>query len=124
MIFYVLCLKEKAMENENKDLWIKEWKRHKESMAKAQEGPGEPKNSLKWHDSHYAGMEGLQPIEIMQMTMTKQQFEGFLIGNIVKYTMRAGNKAGEPKEKDLAKAKRYKEWLDQALKGAIIDPRV
>lgn len=72
-----------------------------------------------YYDTHYAGE--IQPIELMQMTMPQEQFIGFLIGNIIKYTMRCGKKDDPEKEK--AKIHRYKYWLDLARQGVTINPR-
>ena len=78
----------------------------------------------KYHDAHYAAMAGLEPIELMQLVLSREEFIGFLKGNIIKYTMRAGRKQGEAAEKDIAKAKRYKQWLMEMLYiEKIIDPK-
>ena len=63
------------------------------------------------YDEHYASMVGLEPIELMQLVLSYDELIGFLKGNIIKYTLRAGKKQGEAAEKDAAKAKRYIEWL-------------
>ena len=67
-------------------------------------------NQAKHYDEHYASMVGLEPIELMQLVLSYDEFIGFLKGNIIKYTLRAGKKQGEAAEKDAAKAKRYTEW--------------
>lgn len=78
----------------------------------------------KFYDAHYAAMAGLEPIELMQLVLSREEFIGFLKGNIIKYTMRAGHKQGEAAEKDIAKAKRYKQWLMEMLYiEKIIDPK-
>ncbi len=80
----------------------------------------------KYHDAHYAHMAGLEPIELMQLVMSREEFTGFLKGNIIKYTMRAGHKQGEAAEKDIAKAKRYTQWLKRVLylnEEVIINPK-
>lgn len=61
-----------------------------------------------WYDAHYAECP-VEPIELMQKIMTREQFEGFLMGNIIKYCMRAGHKG--PIQEELAKANRYHHWL-------------
>jgi hypothetical protein len=76
-----------------------------------------------YFDSHYAN-EPIQPIELMQDILTHDEFVGFLKGNMLKYSMRAGHKQGEPAEKDATKYKRYAEWLAMAVKGERIDPRL
>ena len=43
------------------------------------------------------------PIEVINLT----ERESFLVGNILKYALRAGAKAGSPREEDMAKARWY-----------------
>lgn len=71
-------------------------------------------SNTKYYDEHYASMVGLEPIELMQLVLSPAEVIGFLKGNIIKYSMRAGKKQGEAAEKDVAKAKRYTEWLRKA----------
>lgn len=77
----------------------------------------------KHYDEHYASMAGLEPIELMQLVLSPAEFIGFLKGNIIKYTMRAGKKQGEAAEKDAAKAKRYIEWLMKLGYKMPINPK-
>lgn len=77
----------------------------------------------KHYDEHYASMAGLEPIELMQLVLSPAEFIGFLKGNIIKYTMRAGKKQGEAAEKDVAKAKRYVEWLMKLGYKMSINPK-
>jgi len=53
--------------------------------------------------NHYKDM-ALQPWEVMENVLTSEEFEGFLKGNIIKYSMRAGRKDGSD---DTGKAKHY-----------------
>lgn len=69
--------------------------------------------------THYQQAE-VQPIEIMQMYMTKEQFVGFLKGNVIKYTLRAGHKDNEIT--DITKARQYAMWLQLALQDIKIEP--
>ena len=77
----------------------------------------------KHYDEHYASMIGLEPIELMQLVLTYDEFVGFLKGIIIKYSMRAGKKQGEAAEKDIAKAKRYTEWLKKLGYKMPINPK-
>lgn len=79
--------------------------------------------NTKYYDEHYASMAGLEPIELMQLVLSPAEFIGFLKGNIIKYTMRAGKKQGEAAEKDAAKAKRYAEWLMKLGYKMPINPK-
>lgn len=72
------------------------------------------------YDKHYANTAH-QPIEVMQANMTRDEFVGFLKGNIIKYVCRLGKK-DEP-AKEAAKIRRYAEWLEQAVSGQTVDPR-
>lgn len=79
--------------------------------------------NTKYYDEHYASMVGLEPIELMQLVLSLPEFVGFLKGNIIKYTLRAGKKQGEAAEKDVAKAKRYTEWLVKLGYKMPINPK-
>lgn len=70
---------------------------------------------------HYK-QSAMQPIQVMQRLMTPEQFNGFLIGNVIKYTMRAGHK--DAVKKDLNKARQYLWWLKIVNEGQDIDPVV
>lgn len=71
------------------------------------------------YDNHYQGE--VQPIEIMQAQMTPEAFMGFIRGNILKYTCRAGKKDDITKE--TTKILRYAEWLHKVAQGEKINPR-
>lgn len=67
----------------------------------------EPKTDLIDQQEHYTN-NGIQPIEIMKANMTKEEYRGFLMGNIIKYPLRYKDKGGL---KDLKKTKTYLTWL-------------
>lgn len=69
---------------------------------------GETEAPSTYHDKHYNGCI-IEPILLMQWHLTKEQFEGFLLGNIIKYRVRAGHK--DDAKKDIDKALRYEQWL-------------
>lgn len=56
---------------------------------------------------HYTSMD-IKPWEVMEAVLTPQEFIGFLKGNVIKYSMRAGRKSGTD---DAAKAKHYAQKL-------------
>jgi len=64
--------------------------------------------------SHYKDMP-MQPWTVMESVLTRDEFIGFLKGNIIKYAMRAGQKAGATKDGE--KARHYKQKLDEVLNG-------
>ena len=60
-------------------------------------------DDLQVNGSHYKDME-VQPWAVMEAVLTPEEFRGFLKGNIIKYAMRQGKKAGSD---DGNKAKHY-----------------
>lgn len=65
---------------------------------------------------HYKS-NGLEVIDILKKKLTPEQFQGFCLGNVIKYSMRAGRKDGATVEEDLRKAAWY------AKMAAGEDPR-
>ena len=59
--------------------------------------------------SHYKDMP-IQPWTLMEAVLTHEEFRGFLKGNIIKYSMRAGRKEGSD---DAGKAKHYIQKLKE-----------
>lgn len=55
-----------------------------------------------------------QPIELMRLGLSDSEFEGYCIGNIMKYILRYRYKGGL---NDLAKAKEYIEFLMRSYIG-------
>ncbi len=59
--------------------------------------------------SHYTD-QGIQPIVLMCKNLNREQFIGFLKGNVLKYILRADKKNGV---EDYAKAAVYASWLKE-----------
>lgn len=74
---------------------------------------GKPETS-----THYMG--AVQPIELMLNALSREEFIGFLKGNMIKYAFRAGRKAGESAEKDRNKFLVYSQWLHNYQQGGKI----
>lgn len=56
---------------------------------------------------HYKN-QGIEPIVLMRANFSKEEFAGFLQGNVLKYMLRYKDKNGV---EDLKKAKTYLTWL-------------
>ena len=68
----------------------------------------------------YYNSNGLSPIGAMkQGLISKEQYQGFLIGNIIKYVIRAGKK--DDAIKDLEKAKDYIDFYIELFKVEVKD---
>lgn len=59
--------------------------------------------------NHYKDMP-IQPWSVMESVLTREEFIGFLKGNIIKYSMRAGRKEGSD---DAGKAQHYQQKLKE-----------
>lgn len=68
-------------------------------------------NSYQVDGTHYKDM-AMQPWDVMEIVMTREEFIGFLKGNIIKYSMRSGRKDGS---NDGAKALHYRQKLNEVL---------
>lgn len=62
--------------------------------------------------SHYKEMS-VQPWHVMEAVLTREEFIGFLKGNLIKYAMRQGKKDSN----DAGKWEHYKQKLDEVLDG-------
>lgn len=62
---------------------------------------------------HYKIMAGVEAIDVIQATLTEEQYLGFCLGNVLKYKLRAGQK-GDPSE-DLSKAVKYIELYESRI---------
>jgi hypothetical protein len=63
--------------------------------------------------NHYKEMP-VQPWAVMEAVLTPEEFRGFLCGNVIKYSMRAGRKVGSD---DAGKAKHYMQKLREVTNG-------
>lgn len=61
---------------------------------------------------HYKTM-GVQPWHVMQSVLTREEFIGYLKGNVIKYGMRQGRKDSP----DAEKCQHYQMKLDEVLHG-------
>jgi hypothetical protein len=70
-------------------------------------------DDLQVSGNHYKEMP-IQPWAVMESVLTRDEFVGFLKGNIIKYSMRAGRKEGSD---DANKARHYQLKLQEILHG-------
>jgi len=73
---------------------------------------GTSADDLQISGSHYKEMP-IQPWHVMESVLTREEFIGFLKGNIIKYSLRAGRKDGSD---DAGKARHYMQKLKE-VKG-------
>ena len=73
-------------------------------MVSIHEGTnGTTANDIQVGGQHYKTMP-IQPWDVMESVLSREEFIGFLRGNVIKYSMRAGRKEGSD---DANKARHY-----------------
>ena len=60
--------------------------------------------------SHYDLFDGIEAIEIIARSLTKEEFRGYCFGNLLKYRLRCGKK--DDVNQELSKADKYKELYE------------
>lgn len=59
------------------------------------------------HPKHYGGDTPYETIKVLKAWLTPEQYEGFLLGNTIKYLSRIDRKGGAESSTDLGKAEWY-----------------
>jgi hypothetical protein len=77
----------------------------------------ESQNDSAVGDDYYE-KSAMQPLEVSQVLLTREQFAGALLFNIIKYRMR---KKGQD-ESDAFKARQYAYWLEMVKQDKKINP--
>lgn len=75
-------------------------------------------NDAVHHPNHYQIADGVEVIDVIKKVLTRSNFTGFqgyCLGNVIKYVLRADLKNGR---EDYEKASVYLEWLIQSMEGA------
>lgn len=75
-----------------------------------------PTTDLIDNQSHYTN-QGIEPIDLMRKNFSKEEFAGFLQGNVLKYILRYKDKNGL---EDLKKAMTYLTWLIKEEENAKV----
>ena len=73
------------------------------------------------HDKHYAN-SSFQPIQFLQDYLSKEQFEGAMLFNIMKYCSRFGKKTGASKVDEARKILNYATALYKHECSQYINP--
>lgn len=100
---------------------VEYWNKTLSETCAADPATDAPPSGLAADQHHYNAAGDFQPIEVMQASMPPEQFIGFLRGNVIKYTMRAGRK--DDMRREIDKVIQYATWWRQAVDGKTIDPR-
>ena len=77
------------------------------------------KEDLVNNPNHYKLFPDMEAIDVIKATLTKEEFVGYLKGQVLKYRLRAGNK--DKMKQDIAKANWYKNYLFEFVKGNVAE---
>ena len=75
---------------------------------------GTTADDLQVSGNHYKDMP-IRPWHVMESVLTREEFIGFLKGNVIKYSLRAGRKEGSD---DAGKARHYMQKLSEVTNGS------
>lgn len=75
-------------------------------------GPQQKASDRQVGGAHYKQM-AIEPWDVMQAVLSRDEWLGFLKGNVLKYALRAGRKAGA--DDDAQKAEHYRQKLFEEL---------
>lgn len=78
----------------------------------------EMENIIKKHNQHYEECI-IEPLQLIEEILPTEMYAGFLLGNVIKYRIRAGHKGAG--QEDIDKAMNY-ELLYKELKKSITNP--
>ena len=66
-------------------------------------------------NSSYYDAGGIEVFDVIKAKLTPEQFEGYLLGNTIKYSLRMMHKTPNNPERDAVKAANYAGWLKDEL---------
>lgn len=61
--------------------------------------------------SEYYDVGGIEVLDVIAAKLTKEQYEGYLLGNVIKYALRLNFKG--TKTRDTEKIAYYSKWLSE-----------
>ena len=65
--------------------------------------------------SNYYDAGGIETLDVIQAKLTKEQYQGYLLGNAIKYQLRMMHKTPDKPQRDAEKAANYSAWLRDFL---------
>lgn len=88
-----------------------------EALKEVSENEDKPNKVKNPNATHYEIWNGFEAIDIIKNTLSKDEYIGYLKGNILKYQLRVGKKTTDHEgiSKDLEKLKDYQNELNEIL---------
>ena len=65
--------------------------------------------------SSYYDVGGIETLDIIKAKLTPEQYQGYLLGNAIKYQCRMMHKSPDSPQRDADKAANYSQWLSESL---------
>lgn len=67
--------------------------------------------------STYYDVGGIETLDIIKAKLTPEQYQGYLLGNAIKYQCRMMHKTPDDPSRDAEKAANYAQWLADSFKS-------
>ena len=68
-------------------------------------------------NSSYYDVGGIEVLDVIKAKLTPEQYQGYLLGNALKYQMRMMHKTPDAPLRDAEKAANYAAWLRDDISG-------
>ena len=65
--------------------------------------------------SSYYDAGGIETLDVIKAKLTPEQYQGYLLGNAIKYQLRMMHKTPNDPTRDAEKASNYSSWLCEEL---------
>jgi len=65
--------------------------------------------------SNYYDVGGIETLDVIKAKLTPEQYNGYLLGNAIKYQLRMMHKTPDAPERDAEKAANYSKWLSEEI---------
>jgi hypothetical protein len=65
--------------------------------------------------SNYYDAGGIETLDIIKAKLTPEQYQGYLLGNAIKYQCRMMHKSPDDPSRDAEKAANYSKWLAESF---------
>jgi len=66
-------------------------------------------------NSGYYDAGGIEVLDVIKAKLTPEQYQGYLLGNTIKYSLRANFKGTF--DRDMEKAANYSKWLGESFRA-------
>lgn len=71
--------------------------------------------------SNYYDAGGIETLDVIKAKLTPEQYQGYLLGNAIKYQLRMMHKTPDSPARDAEKAANYSKWLSDSFSAEPVE---